>query len=100
MARPSQYQNAAAKQAAYRARQAATTVAVDRVALDRLHQRLETLQSEMAEAARRGDSLARQCRAASIDTMLDKLIVAFQGAGSFAPEPSPKHANTKPIIRE
>ncbi len=82
MARPPQYQSAAAKQAAYRARQAATTVLVDRDALDRLHQRLETLQSEMAEAARRGDPLACQCRAASVDTMLDKLIAAFHAAAS------------------
>lgn len=100
MPRPQQYQSAAAKQAAYRLRQRATTVAVDRAALDRLHQRLDTLQSVLAEAARRGDPLARRCRAASIDTMLDKLIVAFQTAGSAGTETTLKRAATKPTIRE
>ena len=78
MARPSQYQSAAAKQAAYRARLASTTTVVDRAALDRLHERLDSLQGVVTEAAQRGDSLARRCRAASIDTMLDKLIAAFR----------------------
>jgi hypothetical protein len=100
MARPKQYQSVSAKQAAYRLRQRATTVAVDRAAWDRLHQRLEALQSAVAEAARRGDPLARRCRAASIDTMLDKLISTFQAAASASPEPTPQRAATKPTIRE
>lgn len=100
MARPQQYQSAAAKQAAYRLRQTATTVAVDRAALDRLHQRLDALQRAVAEAARRGDPLARRCRAASIDTVLDKLIAAFQAADGAGPEPMPQRAATKPTIRE
>jgi hypothetical protein len=100
MARPQQHQSAAAKQAAYRARQTATTVLVDRDAWDRLHQRLETLQTEMAEAARRGDPLARRCRAASIDTMLDKLIAAFQASDGAGSNPTPQRAATKPTIRE
>ena len=100
MARPRQYQSAAAKQAAYRLRQTATTVVVDRAALDKLHQRLDTLQTALAEAARRGDPLARHCRAASIDTMLDKLIAAFQTADSSGTEPTPKRAATQSIIRE
>ncbi len=82
MARPQQYQSAAARQAAYRLRQAATTVVVERDALDKLHERLNTLQSALADAARQGDPLARRCRAASIDTMLDNLIATFQAAGS------------------
>jgi len=100
MARPQQYQSAAAKQAAYRLRRAATTVAVDRGALDRLHKRLDTLQTALAEAARHGDPLACRCRAASIDTMLDKLIAAFQAVESTGPEPTPKRAATKPNNRE
>ncbi len=78
MARPRQYATDAAKQASYRRRLAATTVVVDRVALDRLHQQLETLQGVISEAARRGDPLARQCAAASVETMLDKLAVVFK----------------------
>lgn len=100
MARPKQYQSVAAKQAAYRTRQAATTVVVDRTALKRLHERLETLQSAMAEAARRGDPLASQCRAASIDTMLDNLIVAFQAAGNSDSEPTLSRAARQPTKRE
>lgn len=100
MARPQQYQSAAAKQAAYRLRQTATTVVIDRAALDRLHKRLDTLQSALAEAARRGDPLALRCRAVSIDTMLDKLITAFQAADSTGSDPTPQRAATKPTIRE
>ena len=100
MARPQQYQSAAAKQAAYRLRQTASTVVVDRAALDRLHKRLDTLQSALAEAARRGDPLARRCRAASIDTMLDKLTAAFQAAESTGTEATPKRVATQPTIRE
>ena len=100
MPRPQQYQSAAAKQAAYRLRHTATTVAVDRAALDKLHQRLDTLQTALTEAARRGDPLARRCRAASIDTMLDKLIAAFQAAKSTGTEAMPKRVATQPTIRE
>ena len=100
MARPRQYQSAAAKQAAYRLRQRANTVTVDRAALDRLHQRLDILQSAVAEAARHGDPLARRCRAASIDTLLDKLTAAFQTAGKSGTEPAPQCAATQLTIRE
>ena len=78
MARPRQYANAAAKQSAYRQRLAATTAVVDRAALEQLHLRLNTLQDALWEAARRGDALASQCMAASVETMLDKLTAAFQ----------------------
>ena len=100
MARPQQYRSAAAKQAAYRLRQTATTVVIDRAALDRLHKRLDALQSALEEAARRDDPLARRCRAASIDTMLDKLIAAFQAAESTGTEATPKRVTTQPTIRE
>ena len=78
MARPRQYSSAAAKQAAYRQRLVATTAVVDRRALEQLQARLERLQGAIYEAAQQGDTLARQCHAASVETMLDKLIVAFQ----------------------
>ncbi len=77
MARPQQHTNAAARQAAYRARMKTTTVVVDRRALEHLHTKLETLQRVISDSARDGDPLARRCAAASVDTMLDKLIVAF-----------------------
>jgi hypothetical protein len=77
MARPRQYSNAATRQAAYRARLAATTTLVDRAALDKLHAKLETLQETICEAAAHGDPFSRRCTAVSVDTMLDKLIAAF-----------------------
>ena len=78
MARPKQYASAAEKQAAYRARVGATTAIVDRSALDRLHQRLDQLQAAIGSAARAGDPFARRCHAVSVETMLDKLVTAFQ----------------------
>ena len=82
MARPRQYASAAQKQAAYRARLEASTALVDRRALEHLHERLERLQTAIGSAARAGDPLARRCRAASIETMLDKLAAAFQEQAS------------------
>lgn len=77
MARPKQYASSADKQAAYRSRVDATRVVVDRVALDNLHERLERLQGAIGCAARNGVPFATRCYAASIETMLDKLVVAF-----------------------
>ena len=80
MPRPKQYGSAADKQAAYRARLEASTVLVDRVALERLHQRLDQLQVAVGSAARAGDPFAQRCRANSVETMLEKLVAAFQEA--------------------
>jgi hypothetical protein len=77
MGRPKQYASAAEKQAAYRARLDATTLLVERAALERLHQRLDALQQAIRAAAAQGDAFARQCTAVSTETMLEKLIVAF-----------------------
>jgi len=82
LARPKQYASAAQKQAAYRARLEASTVLVDRSALERLHERLNRLQAAIGSAAGAGDPFARRCHAASIETMLDKLAAAFQEAAS------------------
>ena len=77
MSRPKRYASAAQKQAAYRQRQEAALVTVDRVALERLHERLEQLRTAVGYAAQQGNGFARRCRAASMETMLDKLIAAF-----------------------
>ena len=55
MSRPREFDSAASKQAAYRARHAAKLVSVDRAALAGLHDRLERLQSAIVCAARRCD---------------------------------------------
>ena len=78
MARPRQYGSDAEKQAAYRERRESATTTVDKEALGRLHARLATLQTVVSRAADKGDTLAVFCRAASTDTMLDKLIALFQ----------------------
>jgi hypothetical protein len=82
MSRPKRYASAAEKQAAYRQRQEAALVSVDRVALERLHERLELLRTAIGTAAQQGNGFARRCRAASMETMLDKLIAAFLEAES------------------
>lgn len=86
MGRRRQYESAAERQRACRQRQEAATVRVDRRAIDRLHGRLEELQEVLGAAARSGDATARQCGAASVETMLEKLIRHFSGAaGAQAP---------------
>jgi hypothetical protein len=80
MGRRRQYESAAERQRACRQRQEAATVRVDRRALDRLHGRLEELQVVLGAAARRGDPIARHCGAASVETMLEKLIRHFGAA--------------------
>lgn len=77
MARPREFDSAASKQAAYRARHTAKLVSVDRAALAGLHDRLERLQSAIVCAAGNGSVFANRCRASSIDSMLDNLIDAF-----------------------
>ena len=77
MSRPKEFDSAASKQAAYRARRAAQRVSVDRAALDALHDRLERLQSAILCASRNGSGFASRCYASSIDSLLDNLIDAF-----------------------
>ena len=79
MGRPRQYESDAARQRACRARLAEQWVTVDRRALERLHQRLDQLQQALWRAADRGDATAQACRAAHVETMLDKLIRHFAG---------------------
>ena len=77
MSRPREFDCAASKQAAYRARRAAQLVSVDRAALDALHDRLERLQSAILCASRNGSGFGNRCHASSIDSMLDNLIDAL-----------------------
>ena len=77
MGRLRQYPSGAERQAAFRRRQEATTRRVDRGALDGLERRLDQLQAAMWAAAAAGDALARQCGAASVETILEKLTRHF-----------------------
>ena len=78
MARPRQYASNAERQRSYRQRQDTTLARVDRAALERLHERLDQLQTAVAVAAQSGDEVARACRAGSVETMLEKLTRYFQ----------------------
>jgi len=77
MGRLRQYHSGAERQAAFRQRQEATTRRVDRGALDGLERRLDELQAAMRAAAAAGDETARQCGAASVETILEKLTRHF-----------------------
>ncbi len=78
MARPKKHESAAARQAAHRQRAKEQWIEVDRASYDALVARLESLQQAVSHAAVAGDALAQQCRAGSIDTVLDNLIVTFE----------------------
>ncbi len=77
MARPKQYETQAEKQAAYRERIQTNRLEVDRKAHERLIARLNALEQAVNDAATRGDAFAVEVRAASTDTLLDKLTNAF-----------------------
>ncbi len=78
MPRPRKFEDDAARQAAHRARRKSQVVEIDRAALDALTARLDALHAAVADAAARGDALAQECRAGSVDTLLDNLIAAFE----------------------
>ncbi len=89
MGRPRLYDSDAARQRACRDRRAVTRREVDRKALEGLHQRLEDRQTAVAEAAHWGDPLALRCRAASVETVLEKLTAAFKELPQ-PPAPAPE----------
>lgn len=78
MGRPRQYETAAARQRAFRERLEAEWPRVNGGSLLRLHERLEQLQAAVRAAAAVGDELGRACRAASVDTVLERVIGQFE----------------------
>ena len=83
MGRPKCYASPAARQAAYRQRLAAEMVRVNRRALTQMEERIARLLAAMAQAAHRGDPLARQLHRAHQDTTLDNLIDWFTTRGAL-----------------
>jgi hypothetical protein len=82
MARPRAYDQSAPatnaeRQAAKRARDREQWVEISREAHDAHNTRLEALQTAIHEAAQRGNTTAKACNAASIETMLEKLTAHF-----------------------
>jgi hypothetical protein len=78
MGRPRQYESDAERQAAHRARDKAQWVEVPRDAHKAHSDRLDALQQAIGEAAKQGDEMAKSCRAANVDTMLEKLAAWFE----------------------
>jgi hypothetical protein len=78
MGRPRQYESDAARQAAHRVRDKAQWVEVPRDAHKAHNDRLDALQRAIHAAAHSGDDAATACRAASVDTMLEKLTAWFE----------------------
>lgn len=77
MGRPRQYASDAERQRAFRRRLEEEWVRVDRGALEQLHTRLDRLQEAIRAAAAAGDPTAQACGAASVDTLLERLIQHF-----------------------
>jgi len=96
MPRPRQYATDAERQRACRARLAQRTIRVDRDALDRLHARLDRLQTAIHAAAHTGDPTALACRAASTETLLDRLAAYFEACASGPGDPGGAHRSLSP----
>ncbi len=77
MGRPRKYESDAARKAAQRKRDKARWVEVDRDAHEAHRARLDALQRAVSDAAQRGDAVAQECKSASVETMLDKLVAHF-----------------------
>jgi hypothetical protein len=80
MGRPRQYASAAARQRAYRQRDAQVMARVDRAVLERQMARLDRLHAAVSAAAKAGDAVARASQAGSIETLLEKLTRYFEQA--------------------
>jgi hypothetical protein len=78
MGRPKQYESQALRQKAYRERLAKECVWVERWAWEFQCQHIERLQAAVSGAAERGDPLAKRCRSLCPDTVLERLVVAFE----------------------
>ena len=77
MGRPRQYGSDAERQRAFRQRLEAEWPRVNGAALERLHQRLDELQQAVWAARDAGDESARACSAASVETVLERVIQHF-----------------------
>jgi hypothetical protein len=66
------------RQAAHRARDKSQWVELPRDAHKAHSDRLDALQQAIGEAAKQGDEMAKSCRAANVDAMLEKLTTWFE----------------------
>ena len=77
MGRLRKYESDAARKAAQRERDKAEWVQVPRAVHQAHAARLEALQRAVSEAAGRGDAVAIECRAGSVETVLENLTKYF-----------------------
>ncbi len=81
MGRPRKYESDTARKAAQRARDKAQWVEVPRDAHKAHGERLDGLQRAIHDAAQSGDETAQACRAANVDSMIEKLTAWFEARG-------------------
>jgi hypothetical protein len=86
MGRPRQYESPAARQRAFRQRREAEWPRVNGEALGRLHEQMLRLQAAVGAAAEAGDETARACRAASVETVLERVIQQFEARAAARKE--------------
>lgn len=87
MGRRREYGSGAERQRAYRERETARWAEVDRGALERMNERLEQLREAVERAARAGDGTAGNCRASSVESVMERLIEHFESrAGTDKPK--------------
>lgn len=78
MGRRKQYESGAQRQKAYRERLAKECVWVARWAWEFQCHHIERLQIAVVGAAAKGHALAQQCQSACPDTVLERLVTAFE----------------------
>src|SRR5574341_1201104 len=78
MGRPRRYGGGAERQRAFRERLETEWPRVNARALTRLNERLDQLQAAVRAAAAVGDESARACEAASVETVLERVIRHFE----------------------
>ena len=86
MGRPRQYGSGAQRQRAFRERLEAEWPRVYGRGLERLRQQMEQLQAAVCAAAEAGDEMARACQAASVETVLERVIEHFEACASGGKE--------------
>ena len=78
MGRPRQYGSGAERQRAFRQLLEAEWARVNGAAFERLKRRLEELQQAVWAAQDAGDEIGQACSAASVETVLERVIGHFQ----------------------
>jgi hypothetical protein len=98
MGRPRQYASGAERQRAFRARLEGEWPRVNGRALSRLNERLNQLQAAVWAAAAAGDETARACSAASLETVLDRVIQQFEARAKALKEKAADRVPAQQVV--